>query len=259
MVLLVVYHASRPRIGVLGRVPGVPGAYGDVGRHPDYEPVPGLLVLRLEAPLFYANAAVVRDRIKRLVGERDPTPRGGDPRRRRQRRGPRHHERRGARPPRDDAARRGRRLRARRRARLRARHRGAHRAAGHGRAPTTRSTRSTRPSTRSPHARNRRDGDPCRDRRGERERGGGAGRARHPLVVRAPLPQKASSDSRRGTRTSRAESRAGSMPGSATGSATRCRARARRGRRPARRAGDGLAARRPRVQRHDRGGAAHGG
>lgn len=75
MLLLVIYTASRPHLGVLGRVPGVPGAYGDVERHPDYERVPELLVLRLEAPLFYANATLVRDQIKHLVGASDPFPR----------------------------------------------------------------------------------------------------------------------------------------------------------------------------------------
>ena len=75
MLLLVVYHASRPHIGSLGRVPGEPGAYGDVGRHPDYERIPDVLVLRLESPLFYANATPVRDRIKALVGACDPPPR----------------------------------------------------------------------------------------------------------------------------------------------------------------------------------------
>ncbi|HEY6525615.1 MAG TPA: SulP family inorganic anion transporter [Solirubrobacteraceae bacterium] len=73
--LLVVYHASRPHIGSLGRVPGEPGAYGDVGRHPDYNRIPDLLVLRLESPLFYANATPVLDRIKALVGACDPPPR----------------------------------------------------------------------------------------------------------------------------------------------------------------------------------------
>jgi sulfate permease, SulP family len=75
MLLLVVYHASQPHIGSLGRVPGEPGAYGDVARHPDYDRIPGLLILRLESPLFYANATPVRDRIKALVGECDPPPR----------------------------------------------------------------------------------------------------------------------------------------------------------------------------------------
>ncbi len=74
MLLLVIYQASRPHVDVLGRIPGVPGAYGDIGRHPDYDHIPGLLVLRLESALFYANATLVRDQIKRLVGSADPTP-----------------------------------------------------------------------------------------------------------------------------------------------------------------------------------------
>jgi sulfate permease, SulP family len=75
MLLLVIYRASRPHVGSLARVPGERGAYGDVGRHPDYEPIPDVLVLRLEAPLFYANATPIRDRIKTLVGSSRPTPR----------------------------------------------------------------------------------------------------------------------------------------------------------------------------------------
>jgi high affinity sulfate transporter 1 len=75
MILLVVYQASRPHVSVLGSVPGVPDAYGDVDRHPDYERVPGAIVLRLEAPLFYANASPVVDAVKWLVGESEPLPR----------------------------------------------------------------------------------------------------------------------------------------------------------------------------------------
>ncbi|MBV9941545.1 MAG: SulP family inorganic anion transporter [Solirubrobacterales bacterium] len=75
MLLLVIYHASKPHIGSLGRARDEPGAYGDVGRHPGYEVVPGTVVLRLESPLFYANATPVRDHIKRLVGASEPLPR----------------------------------------------------------------------------------------------------------------------------------------------------------------------------------------
>ena len=75
MLVLVVYHASKPHVSVLGRVTGVPDAYGDIGRHPDYQTVPGLLVLRLEAPLFYANASPVCDTVKRLAGSSEPAPR----------------------------------------------------------------------------------------------------------------------------------------------------------------------------------------
>jgi MFS superfamily sulfate permease-like transporter len=75
MLLLVIYNASRPHVGVLGRVPGSLDAYGDIGRHPDYRQVSDLLVLRLESPLFYANASLVGDQVKRLVGAADPLPR----------------------------------------------------------------------------------------------------------------------------------------------------------------------------------------
>jgi high affinity sulfate transporter 1 len=75
MLLLFIYNASRPHLGVLGRVPGAPGAYGDLLRHADYQQIPGLLVLRLDAPLFYANASLVRDHVKRLVGAAEPVPR----------------------------------------------------------------------------------------------------------------------------------------------------------------------------------------
>jgi sulfate permease, SulP family len=74
MLLLVVYRASRPHLGVLGEVPGAPGAYGNLERHPDYDRIPDLLVLRLDSPLFYANASLVCDRIKRLVGSSNPIP-----------------------------------------------------------------------------------------------------------------------------------------------------------------------------------------
>ena len=75
MLLLVVYHASRPHLSVLGEVTGVPDAYGDIGRHPDYQAVRALLVLRLEAPLFYANASPVCEAIKQLAGSAEPKPR----------------------------------------------------------------------------------------------------------------------------------------------------------------------------------------
>jgi high affinity sulfate transporter 1 len=75
MLLLVVYHSSQPHVAELGRVPGLPGAYGGRRMHPEYEPVPGLLILRLQTPVLYSNAAPVAHRIKQLVGEADPTPR----------------------------------------------------------------------------------------------------------------------------------------------------------------------------------------
>jgi sulfate permease, SulP family len=74
MLLVLVYHASRAHLSVLGAAPPALGGYGSVERHPDYTTTPGVLVVRLEAPLMYVNASLVRDGIKRLVGEANPLP-----------------------------------------------------------------------------------------------------------------------------------------------------------------------------------------
>jgi high affinity sulfate transporter 1 len=73
--LLMVYRSSRPHLAVLGRVAGISGSYRDVERHPDATPVPGVLIVRLDAPLYYANALTVSERVLEAVGAADPTPR----------------------------------------------------------------------------------------------------------------------------------------------------------------------------------------
>jgi MFS superfamily sulfate permease-like transporter len=55
-VLLLVYRTSRAPISVLGRSAAVPGAFSDRRRHPEALPIPGVLVIRPNAALFYANA-----------------------------------------------------------------------------------------------------------------------------------------------------------------------------------------------------------
>ena len=73
MLLLVIYHASRPHSACSARVPGVPDAYGDVGATPTTTPARAAGAAA-RGPLFYANAALVSDAIKALVGESDPIP-----------------------------------------------------------------------------------------------------------------------------------------------------------------------------------------
>src|SRR4051812_29982412 len=75
MLLLLISSASRPRLSIIGHLPGVEHAYVAVERHADAQTLPDILILRLEAPVLYPNAAPVRDRIKLLVGQADPTPR----------------------------------------------------------------------------------------------------------------------------------------------------------------------------------------
>jgi high affinity sulfate transporter 1 len=65
-------RAWWPHQTVLGRVPGVPG-YRDVGSYPDAELLPGCVLFRFDAPLFFANARTFREQIRRLARS-EPTP-----------------------------------------------------------------------------------------------------------------------------------------------------------------------------------------
>ncbi|MDM7936850.1 MAG: SulP family inorganic anion transporter [Cyanobium sp. CZS 48M] len=61
----------RPHSAVLGRVDGVKG-YHDIGRYPESRLVPGLVLFRWDAPLFFANAEFFRDRVMTAL-ESSPT------------------------------------------------------------------------------------------------------------------------------------------------------------------------------------------
>jgi MFS superfamily sulfate permease-like transporter len=60
-----------PEDEVLGRVAGLRGWHG-VDRFPGARTVPGVLLYRFEAPLFFANASVFRERVRDLVRTADP-------------------------------------------------------------------------------------------------------------------------------------------------------------------------------------------
>ena len=62
----------RPHSAVLGRVDGVKG-YHDISRYPESRQVPGLVLLRWDAPLFFANAETFRDLVMTAI-ESSPTP-----------------------------------------------------------------------------------------------------------------------------------------------------------------------------------------
>jgi MFS superfamily sulfate permease-like transporter len=70
--LLFVWRAWRPYAAVLGRVDGLKG-YHDISRHPEARLVPGLVLVRWDAPLFFANAEMFRDYVRRAVAAA-PTP-----------------------------------------------------------------------------------------------------------------------------------------------------------------------------------------
>ncbi len=68
---LLIYRASRAPVSTLGSDPANPGAFEDIKRHPDAEAVPGVLVIRPDAPLFYANAQSIRDFVESAASSTD--------------------------------------------------------------------------------------------------------------------------------------------------------------------------------------------
>jgi MFS superfamily sulfate permease-like transporter len=71
-VVLLLYKTSKPRVASLGRIPGVAGGYSDLERHPEDQAVEGVTILRVDAPLYYANARSARDAMKAALAEIDP-------------------------------------------------------------------------------------------------------------------------------------------------------------------------------------------
>jgi len=66
------WDAWRPYSAVLGRAEGIKG-YHDITRYPDARLIPGLVLFRWDAPLFFANAELFHDRVLDAVAT-SPTP-----------------------------------------------------------------------------------------------------------------------------------------------------------------------------------------
>ncbi|MCB9412079.1 MAG: SulP family inorganic anion transporter [Actinobacteria bacterium] len=71
-VLGLVYRSSRIDMEVMGKVPEEKAAWGSIRNHPERRTYDGVLVIRLDAPLFWANAAEIQDGIIAAV-DADPT------------------------------------------------------------------------------------------------------------------------------------------------------------------------------------------
>src|SRR5690242_5212541 len=72
-ILNVFRRAWWPYDTELGRVAGIEG-YHDVHSYPNAEHLPGLVIYRFDAPLFFANAKNFRDEVRRMA-KTDPPPR----------------------------------------------------------------------------------------------------------------------------------------------------------------------------------------
>jgi sulfate permease, SulP family len=61
-IILLLLRASRPHVAFLGRVAGT-GHYSDSARHPENEPLPGVIAFRPEASVIYINADSISDAV----------------------------------------------------------------------------------------------------------------------------------------------------------------------------------------------------
>lgn len=71
--LTLLYRSSRPHVARLARDPGPPPTWVDLARRPELAADEELVVVRVEAGLYFANADVVRDAITGMVGPRTRT------------------------------------------------------------------------------------------------------------------------------------------------------------------------------------------
>ncbi len=63
-----IWRAWWPYDAVLGRVDGLKG-YHDITRYPEARRIPGLVLFRWDAPLFFANAEVFREHVQQAIAD----------------------------------------------------------------------------------------------------------------------------------------------------------------------------------------------
>jgi SulP family sulfate permease len=70
--LALAFQVSNPPVYVLGRKPGTNVFRPKSKEHPDDETFPGLLLLRLEGLVFFANAELIADKMRPLIAQTKP-------------------------------------------------------------------------------------------------------------------------------------------------------------------------------------------
>lgn len=73
-ILQLFLKAWRPAWAVLGQESAAPG-FQDLQRNPTAQALPGILIIRWNAPLMFANASVFRDLVRDLLAKSDQKPR----------------------------------------------------------------------------------------------------------------------------------------------------------------------------------------
>ncbi|XP_047328069.1 sulfate transporter 3.1-like [Impatiens glandulifera] len=68
--LRVILFVARPRTIELGNIPNSM-IYRSVDQYPNQNKVPGLLILRIDAPIYFANASYLRERVLRWIDDEE--------------------------------------------------------------------------------------------------------------------------------------------------------------------------------------------
>ena len=74
-VVILLFSASRPAVATLGRLRGSHGRFVDIDRDAEARPIEGLLIMRLDTPLYYFNATAVSDQVLAAVDTSETAPR----------------------------------------------------------------------------------------------------------------------------------------------------------------------------------------
>ena len=68
--VVILQKTSRPHIAILGRLPGTQ-AFRNVERSPAAVTSPGIMVVRVDAPLYFANAEYLKEKLERVAADRE--------------------------------------------------------------------------------------------------------------------------------------------------------------------------------------------
>ncbi|MCB9674407.1 MAG: solute carrier family 26 protein [Alphaproteobacteria bacterium] len=63
-----IWSTSRPHLAVLGELPGTT-VYRNVERYPEARTTPGVVAIRVDAPLYFANTAFLKTAVQDAIGE----------------------------------------------------------------------------------------------------------------------------------------------------------------------------------------------
>jgi high affinity sulfate transporter 1 len=65
-IVMLLWRVSRPHVAFLGRIPGT-NRFSDMARHPDNEPLQGVLAFRVQSSLLYFNVDYVLETVQKRV------------------------------------------------------------------------------------------------------------------------------------------------------------------------------------------------